>query len=389
MAAALGAAALAAASCGNDEDGRSAGNGSTTRVEVVEQSGRKGAFDPNRIYRADGPGVVTVISILGERGGGLLDQPEGDPRGGLGSGFVISDSGEIATNAHVVTTGEGEKIQRAKQVFVKFEDGNEVPAKIVGFDPNSDVALIKVDPDGLKLRPLRLGSSSAVAVGSPVAAIGSPFGERGSISIGIVSAIDRSIDSLTGFAIAGALQTDAAINKGNSGGPLVDARGEVVGINSQIRSESGGSEGVGYAVPVDTVKRSLDQLREDSKVSYAFIGVSTTTVFPQLADRFDLGADHGAWIQEVTPGGPASKAGLKAGTKEERFHAQPYRIGGDIIAKLEGRDIRQDSNLPELLARFKPGDEVKLEVLRGSDRREVTVTLAERPLRLDAPRQRP
>src|SRR5204862_1426636 len=256
-----------------------------TRVETLKALAG-GNFDPQAIYRRSSPGVVTVIS---EFAGGSANPlaPEGG-QAGLGSGFVVSSSGEIATNAHVVTTGEGPSIRRARNVYVQFDDHNQVPATIVGADPNSDVALIRVDPAGLTLRPLPLGASGNLVVGAPVAAIGSPFGEPESLSVGVVSGLDRTIDSLTNFQISGAIQTDAAINRANSGGPLVDARGQVIGTNSQIQSSTGGGEGVGFAVPIDTVKRSLDELRRHGKASYSYLGVSTVAVFPQLARRFGL-----------------------------------------------------------------------------------------------------
>ncbi len=185
---------------------------------------------------------------------------------------MLDADGEVVTNAHVVTEGTGSSIRKAEQVYVRFQDDNQVPARIVGFDPNADVALLKIDPAGLTLRPLRLGSSRNLRVGSPVAAIGSPFGQEQSLSIGVISATDRTIESLTQFSISGAIQTDAAINHGNSGGPLVDADGRVLGINSQIRSESGDGTGVGFAVPVDLVRRSVDQLREDGRVEYPYLG---------------------------------------------------------------------------------------------------------------------
>jgi len=176
----------------------------TTRVEVVKQAGRKGGFDPEGIYRRDAAGVVTILSTGGDGDGS-----------GQGSGFVLNGRGEIATNAHVVTTGEGGDIRRAESVYVRFRDGNQVPASIVGFDPFADVALLRLDPRGLRLRPLPLGSTEDLVVGAPVAAIGSPFGEEQSLSIGVISALDRSIESLTGFSTTGAIQTDAAINRGN------------------------------------------------------------------------------------------------------------------------------------------------------------------------------
>ncbi len=265
-AAAVTAALLAAAAAGcsvNDDDGRAGGlagaqpRSTTTRVQVVEGIGRHGGFDPRQIYERLSPGVVTVISIFDGNG----FQVGEDGSGGQGSGFVLDGQGYVATNAHVVT--EEDELDRAEQVYVEFSDGNRVEADIVGVDLNADVALLKVDPGGLSLTPLRLGSSHDISVGEPVAAIGSPFGERQSLSVGVVSAVDRNISSLTRFGIGDAIQTDAAINPGNSGGPLLDAKGEVLGINAQIKTDSGGGEGVGFAVPVDAVRRSLDELRAE------------------------------------------------------------------------------------------------------------------------------
>jgi S1-C subfamily serine protease len=310
-------------------------------------------------------------SILGDGGGG----------GGVGSGFVLNGEGEIATNAHVVTQGEGEAMRKAREVYVEFADGNRVPARIVGQDPNADIALLKVDPEGLTLRPLPLGSSEDVKVGAPVAAIGSPFGEPQSLSVGVVSAVDRDIQSLNGdFAIPGAIQTDAAVNPGNSGGPLVDAKGRVIGVNQQIKSRSGGGEGVGFAVPVDIVKRSLGALRETGEARYAYLGVSSVPLFPQLVERFDLPVEKGAWVQEIQPGSPADRAGLRGGTGQTRFQIQTYAEGGDIITKVDGRPIEDANDLSAVVARFAPGEEVTVEVHRGGESRQVKVRLGERPL---------
>jgi S1-C subfamily serine protease len=376
-----GVAALAAASlivlagCGRGDDGgakttTAATVQRTTRVEVVKGADPAGRFDPQAIYRRDSPGVVTILAAdAGDSGGG-----------GLGSGFVVSGSGEVVTNAHVVTTGEGARIRKAGEVFVRFGDGNQVDAEIVGFDPFSDVALVKVDPKGLTLRPLTLGSVSDVEVGEPVAAIGSPFGEERSLSVGVISATDRAIESLTGFQTSGALQTDAAINSGNSGGPLLDSGGRVLGINSQIRSSSGSGSGVGFAVPVDVVRRSLGQLRETGTVKYPYLGVSTSGVYPQLASHFDLGVQRGAWIQQVVSGGPAGKAGLRAGTRRATFQEQPWRVGGDIVTKVDGKSVRADADLARELDDKAPGDEVTLTVVRDGTPRDVTLTLGTRPL---------
>jgi S1-C subfamily serine protease len=384
LAVAAAVAALLAAGCGGKQDTRTvSAQTTTTRVEVLQDAGGgtgRSSFNPSAIYQRESPGVVTIISTgIGDDGA-----TGGGNQSGLGSGFVISGDGEIATNAHVVTSGEGAGIRKADEVFVRFKDSNQVPAKIVGFDPFADVALLKVDPAGLTLRPLPLGSADDLAVGSPVAAIGSPFGEEQSLSVGVISALGRSIDSLTGFATTGAIQTDAAINHGNSGGPLLDARGRVLGINAQIQTTSGEGSGVGFAVPVDTVKRSLSQLRRDGKAHYAYLGVTTSPVFPQLAEHFGLKVDHGAWVQEVTQDGPAAHAGLKPGDHRERFQVSGYIAGGDVIVSVGGHEIRAEDDVAQALAQLTPGSTVAIQVVRGDQRKTLRVKLGERPL--DAPR---
>ncbi len=379
----LAAAAAALCGCslggGGDEAERTRTVDRTTRVEVFQDEGpptpRARAFDPQRIYEREAPGVVTVFSVFG--GDGLLDrEPE---QQGVGSGFVVDERGEIATNAHVVTEGEGGDLRRASAVYVQFADRNQVQARIVGVDPNSDLALLRIDPAGLTLRPLPLGSSRSLRVGAPVAAIGSPYGEPQSLSVGVISGLDRSIESLTGFSIGGAIQTDAAVNRGNSGGPLVDARGRVLGINSQIRSTGGGGEGVGFAVPVDTVRRVLAALRRDGAIRYAFLGVQTTEVYPQLAGRFDLPVESGAWVQEVSEGGPADDAGIRAGDDDERFQARSFRVGGDVITHLQGTRVADPEALSDRLMDFRPGQTVALTIRRDGDERRVRVRLRERP----------
>jgi S1-C subfamily serine protease len=376
----LAALGLVVAGCdsGDDEEGSASTSRevTTTRVQVVEGLGREGDFEPGQIYERLSPGVVTVLSIF-EGGGGLLLEDEGE--GGQGSGFVLDGQGYIATNAHVVTTGQGAATKRAEDVFVEFSDGNRVPAEIVGDDPNADVALLKVDPRELGLTPLRLGTSGRLQVGEPVAAIGSPFGERQSLSIGVVSAIDRNIESLTRFQIGNAIQTDAAINPGNSGGPLLDARGRVVGINAQIKSQSGGGEGVGFAIPVDTVRRSLRELREDGKVDYGYLGVTTLVLWPQLAERLDLEVSGGALIQQVEEDSPAEEAGLRGGEDEIEFQATPVPVGGDVIVAVDGQRLTRRDDLADVISGMSAGDEVELELLRDGDRRTIDVKLGERP----------
>jgi S1-C subfamily serine protease len=384
---ALAVAAAAVAGCGGGDeggDGSGASNGSTverTKVEVIEGLGKKGNFDPAAIFDRFSNGVVTITSLFGSAKD-LASVLEGNGQAGLGSGFVVDERGDIATNAHVITQGRGKRISKAREVFVQFADGNQVPAKIIGFDANSDVGLIKVDPKGLKLVPLKLGSSSSAKVGEPVAAIGSPFGEEQSLSVGVVSATDRTIEALTEFQIGNAIQTDAAINRGNSGGPLLNAKGEVIGINSQIRSSGGGNEGVGFAVPVDTVRRSLGQLRSGGVVRYGFLGVSSIALYPQLADQLDVPVDEGAVVADVVKGSPADRAGLEGGRKEIRFQATRVKLGGDVIIAANGRKVSRSQDLSELISRSRPGDVVTLEIIRDGERKKVRVALGARPASL-------
>jgi S1-C subfamily serine protease len=362
---ALAAVLVCLAGCGDGDEPQPAASTPSTRDEVVASQG--GGFDAQKIYEDEADGVVTIQSLFGADGG-------------EGSGFVLNDEGEIVTNAHVVTTGEGTALRRASEVYVEFADGNRVAAKVIGADLNADVGLLKIDPEGLELTPLQLGSSRELRVGAPVAAIGSPFGEEQSLSIGVISAIDRSIQSLTNFAISGAFQTDAAINPGNSGGPLVDGEGRVIGVNQQIKSRSGGGEGVGFAVPVDVVKRSLGSLRETGTADYAYLGVSSVPLFPQLVERFDLPVDEGAWVQEVSPGGPAERAGIRGGRGETPFQIETYAQGGDIITEVDGKPILDANDLSAVVAQFAPGEEVVVKVHRDGETKDVEVKLGERPL---------
>jgi S1-C subfamily serine protease len=383
-AAALAAAlALVAAGCDTagdgdgDENAGAAREVTTTRVQVVEGIGRKGGFDPGQIYERLSPGVVTITSVFEGGTSPLEDQEEA----GQGSGFVVDGQGYIATNAHVVTLEDLSGTKRANRIYVAFLDGNRVSAEIVGTDLNADVALLKVDPEGLKLTPLPLGAPETIEVGEPVAAIGSPFGERQSqsLSVGVVSALDRSIQSLTEFQIGDAIQTDAAINPGNSGGPLLDAHGRVIGVNAQIRSRSGGGEGVGFAVPVDAVRRSLRELRQRGRVDYGYLGVGTQVLYPQLAERLDLGVRTGALVQEVEEDSPAEDAGLEAGDDEITFQDRPVLTGGDVIVAVGGKRLTLHADLADVISSMSTGDRVRLQVLRDGKRRTVVVTLGRRP----------
>jgi S1-C subfamily serine protease len=334
--------------------------------EVAIETAAPG-FDAAAVFEEASPGVVTIRSIFGP--GSAAE----------GSGFVLNDEGEIVTNAHVVTEESGGTRKPAEEVFIEFPDRNVVEAEIVGFDPFADVALLKVEPDGFELHPLELGDDATLKTGQPVAAIGSPFGEQQSLSVGVVSATDRSVKSLTQFQIEGAIQTDASINPGNSGGPLLDAGARVLGINQQIETNSGANDGVGFAVPVSAIKRSIAQLRENGKADYAYIGVSTQSLYPQLAEKLGLGTNFGGLVAEVVPGGPADKAGIKGGDENLTFQGQPYKIGGDVILEVDGHDVVEIDDLANLVAEHQPGDKVTLTVLRDGETEDVTVTLGQRP----------
>ncbi|MGZ5333036.1 MAG: S1C family serine protease [Solirubrobacterales bacterium] len=388
-AAALSSAALAlAAGCGGDNSTELAATvtetapttGTTGAEKVVVQSS-KGNFSPEAIYRKAAPGVVTILAISDDGANDILGA--GGGTAGQGSGFVISKDGEILTNAHVVTTGGraagGGPVREAKQVFVEFADRNRVQAEIVGVDPDSDVALVKVEPDGLSLTPVELSDGQGIEVGQPVAAIGSPFGEEQSLSIGVISATDRTIPSLTDFSIDGAVQTDASINPGNSGGPLLDTDGQVIGINQQIESQSGSNAGVGFAVPIAAVRYSLDQLSESGKVEYAFIGVTTQTIYPQLADELGISADSGALISNVVEGSPAEKGGLKGGDADIRFQGQRVKTGGDLIVAIDGKPVNSSSDVARLIANRRPGETLAFEVISDGEHKTADVTLGARP----------
>ena len=297
---------------------------------------------------------------------------------------MIDGDGYIATNAHVVTTAarrlDGRGGPGLRRVLGRR---TACAAEIVGHDPNADVALLKVDPEGLSLTPLRLGESDSITVGEPVAAIGSPFGERQSLSIGVISALDRTIQSLTQFEIGDAIQTDAAINPGNSGGPLLDAEGRVLGINAQIKSQSGGGEGVGFAIPVDAVRRSLRELREKGRVDYGYLGVETLTIWPQLAERLDLDVDTGALVQEVVDGQPGRGRGHRGRQRRDLLPGADDEIatGGDLIVGVNGKELTREHDLADEISAHSAGERVELQLLRDGERRTIEVELGRRPAR--------
>jgi S1-C subfamily serine protease len=375
----MAAALIAGCGGGGDDSNATSASQAPTATQVVVQAS-DGGFNPAQIYKDVAPGVVTITSVFE---GGASDLLGGGGSAGQGSGFVVDTDGKIVTNAHVVTSGGhlngGGTPREAKQVFVEFGDRNRVAADIVGFDADADIAVIKVDSEGLDLHPVQLSDRSSFAVGEPVAAIGSPFGEDQSLSVGVISATDRTVEGLTNFGIDNAIQTDASINPGNSGGPLLDAKGQVIGINEQIASSSGSNSGVGFAIPVTSVRYSLDQLKDDGEVDYAYLGVTSESLYPQLAEHLGIDADSGALITDIVDGSPADDAGLKGASDQTTFQLQQVKTGGDLVVAVDGKPVVQNNDLSELIATHKPGDKVTLEVIRDGDRSEVEVTLGSRP----------
>jgi S1-C subfamily serine protease len=332
-------------------------------------------LNPAQIYEELAGGVVMVLSTF-EASSDSFFQPQSSQ--GLGTGFVTSTDGYILTNAHVVSR---DGLVADKVTVVLRRDGKEdrIDGRLVGVDNDSDVALIKVEPKGLDLIALPLGDSDAVTVGEPVVAIGNPLGYDFSVTSGIVSATGRSLRSPSGAVIPDGIQTDAAINQGNSGGPLINARGEVIGINEQIATQSGGNEGLGFAVPINTAIRVMEQLKESGTVKYAWLGIGGQTLTAEMAQVFGLGVSSGAMIEQVASGSPAEKAGLRAGQRTESLQGQDYVVGGDVITKIDGTDINGFDALVSVLSTKQPGEEVTLTIVRDGQTQEVPVTLGERP----------
>ena len=327
------------------------------------------------IYKRDAPGVVFVRSQIVQRTQSPFDfgLPQEQQGEATGSGFVVDQAGTILTNAHVVNG--------ATKVTVQFQNKESVDAKVLGKDESTDLALLKVDPAGLRLTPLTLGSSKGVQVGDPAIAIGNPFGLERTLTTGVISAVQRTIQAPNNFQIDDVLQTDAPINPGNSGGPLIDATGKVIGINSQIAtggSASQGSVGIGFAVPIDTAKQIIPDLKQSGRVDRGYLGIVSATVDKTLKD-LNLPVDHGALVQSVAPGGPAAKAGIRAGDLPATLDNHPIQLGGDIITKVAGKEIRTKDDLQAAVADRKSGDTVKVTLLRASKVKTVEVTLGERP----------
>ena len=365
---------------------------STTTVREVLSSdgsstGGNASFAPagrqltvHAIYDRAAPGVVqvTATSRVSVAPNPLLDPfgfsgPQSQTQEALGSGFVIDKAGHIVTNFHVV--------QGASRVDVSFSDNERLPATIVGRDPSTDVAVLQVKTKARALTPLQLGDSDTVKVGDAVVAIGNPLGEDRSITSGIVSALQRQIVAPDGAPIDHAIQTDAALNHGNSGGPLLNAHGEVIGVNSQIQTDSGGGNiGIGFAIPINTVKDVAAQLIAKGAVVHAFLGVEARAIAPNVAQLFRLPVQHGLLVGSVCRASGAAKAGLHGATEQVTLAGNTWPLGGDIIVKADGVAVSNLERLRSLVDQKQPGDSVQLEIVRGAKTMDVQVKLGRQPL---------
>lgn len=331
-------------------------------------------FNPRQIFAQRSAGVVTIFATFGA----------GASPPTQGSGFVISPKGYVLTNSHVITNaGEGRKVEAAQHLYVEFSDGDRVEAHVVGWDLFDDVGLIRVAPALHHLTAVPLGDSASAAVGDPVAAIGSPLGNETTLTTGVVSAIHRSIDAITvqKYKVVDAIQTDAPITHGNSGGPLLDARGRVIGINAQIRSASGtgNDSGIGFAIPIDAAKSSVAQLIAKGKVTYAYVGISTEDLTPSLARALGYKTPRGALIVGVNGGSPGDKAGLRGGSKDVDVLGRTVSTGGDVIVQIDGKPVRAADDVVRFVSySVKPGDVAVFTIVRDGKERRVAVKLGAR-----------
>jgi S1-C subfamily serine protease len=295
------------------------------------------------------------------------------PTQGSGSGSVIDTRGHILTNHHVVAD--------AQKLEVTLAGESKWPAKLIGSDPDNDLAVIKIEAPKDKLRVIPMGDSRHLSIGQKVLAIGNPFGLQRTLTTGIISSLGRTIRSDTGTLMEEIIQTDAAINPGNSGGPLLNSEGEIIGINSAIISPSGGSVGIGFAIPVHTAKRVVPELIAKGYVTYPWIGATIQSLFPEIADYLKLKVERGALIAEVVKGGPADKAGLKGGNQRVQVGNTIAVVGGDIILKADQNEIKTNDELIRYVREKKPGDTILLQVFRKNKMEEVKLILGERPRR--------
>jgi S1-C subfamily serine protease len=347
-------------------------DGTQTVVRQVTVAGSEPAasspLSVNAIYKRSYKGVVE-LTVTSEA---QLPSLEGGAPRGQGSGFVFDTKGHVITNQHVV--------ENAESISVRFWNGATYGAKVVGSDPSTDLAVIKVDAPARLLEPLTLGDSSQLEVGDGVVAIGSPYGLEATVTSGIVSALHRQMTSPNRFTINDSIQTDAAINHGNSGGPLLNSSGRVVGVNAQIRSDSGGSDGVGFAIPSNTVKSIAAQILETGGAEHAYLGVSLDPIPETVAEELD--SVGGVAVTEVRPGTPAARAGLRAANSSRVVDGEEYPTGGDVITEVDGKKVRTAEDLQNAIDAKRPGDTVTLTYHRDGKSREADVKLANRPAEL-------
>ncbi len=346
----------------------------TVREVTVESTSQPTSFRPGQalsiaeVYKRSAPAVVQITATGNANPFGSESQQRA-----LGSGFVFDKAGYIITNYHVIA-GAG-------SIQVTFSNNQSIDATLVGSDPSTDIAVLKVNTTASALTALTLGDSDQVQVGDSVVAIGNPFGLSRSVTAGIVSAIQRQITAPNEYAIDHVIQTDAAINHGNSGGPLLNARGEVIGVNAQIETggASQGNVGVGFAVPSNTVKSVAGQLIESGKVEHAAIGILAQQLTPAVAKEFRLPVKSGVVIEEVQAGSGAAKAGLKGGTTDVTVAGESYRLGGDIIVAANGMPVKDLASLRDITSDLEPGDTITLEIYRGEVKRTIDVKLGRQP----------
>jgi S1-C subfamily serine protease len=364
--AALLAAAVVGAGAGAGTYALLADDSGTVVREVTVQNSETAAngssLSVSSIYARAYKGVVEITSTSAGSGFGGQQQAQG-------SGWVYDTSGHIVTNQHVV--------DGARSISVRFWNGSKYSAKLVGTDASTDLAVIKVDAPTSLLQPLQLADSSALSVGDDVVAIGSPFGLEGTVTSGIVSALNRQMTAPNRFTITNSIQTDAAINHGNSGGPLLNAQGRVIGVNAQIESDSGGNDGVGFAIPSNTVRAIVPQLAQSGEAEHAYLGVQIETIPAGVASR--LGLTAGVEVTTVRVDTPAEDAGLRAASASETVDGESYPTGGDVITAFDGRSVTSAAELQDAVDAKRPGETVKVTYVRGGKRRTVDVTLAARP----------
>ena len=330
-----------------------------------------------QIYDRDAPGVVQITAkIFTQSRDPIFGTPYGflTEEKALGSGFVLSKEGYIITNYHVV--------QRSSEIRVSFSNNDSLRARIVGLDPSTDVAVLKVATKSRALKPLQLGNSDAVRVGDAVVALGNPFGYSRSVTAGIVSALQRRIQSPNAQPIDHVIQTDAAINEGNSGGPLIDASGAVIGVNAAISTGNTGGQGnvgIGFAVPINTVKNVADQLIKTGKVAHPYLGVTVQAVTPDVANLLGLPVSHGLLVQNVYSGSPAANAGINGGATDMIVDGESYMVGGDVIASVDGVRVNSETRFRDLIASRKPGDTITVELYRSSSKLQLSIKLGRLP----------